>query len=161
MQMAANMYRPATLLLSLGLQGVVLELDRVLAGTSFAYGSTTEERLEWAGLPVFCSVMLPFILSGLSDSVEVHDLANLVPLQRIMISALGSHELSFCSTTLEANAGALSAITGPGTSVVQQQQQQQLGFVCNGEELSLLRMIPIAKQVLCTTMRLNNQAPLL
>lgn len=143
--MAANIYRPATLLLSLGLQGVVLELDKVLAGTSFAYGSTTEERLEWAGLPVFCSIVLPFIVSGLPDSVEIHDLANLIPLQRIMISALGSHELSFCSTTLEASPGALSAITGPGTAAI---PQQQLGFVCNGEELSLLRMIPIAKQVL-------------
>jgi hypothetical protein len=139
--MAANIYRPATLLLSLGLQGVVLELDKVLSGTSFAYGSTTEERLEWAGLPVFCSVMLPFIVSGLPDSVEIHDLANLVPLQRIMISALGSHELSFCSTTVEA-AGASLAVVGSVPT-----PQQQLGFVCNGEELSLLRMIPIAKQV--------------
>lgn len=131
-QMAANIFRPAALLLSLGLQGVVLELDKVLAGTSFAYGSTTEERLEWGGLPVFCSVLMPFVVSGLPDSVEIHDLASLVPLQRITISTLGAHEISFCSGSLE-----LSTAT------------QQFGFVCNGEELSLLKMIPIAKQVRC------------
>lgn len=128
--MAANIFRPAALLLSLGLQGVLLELDKVLAGASFAYGSTTEERLEWGGLPVFCAVLLPFLVSGLSDSVEVHDLASLAPLQRITISTLGAHELSFCSGALELSTGT-----------------QQFGFVCNGEELSLLRMIPIAKQV--------------
>lgn len=130
--MAGNIFRPDALLLSLGLQGVVLEMEKVLAGTSFAYGSTSEERLEWAGLPVFCSVVLPFLVSGLSDSVEIHDLASLAPLQRITVSALGSHEISFCSCNVE-----LSTST------------QQFGFICNGEELSLLKMIPISKQV-CT-----------
>ena len=71
--MSANTFRPDALLLSLGLQGVVLEMDKVLAGTSFAYGSTSEERLEWGGVPVFCSVMLPFIVTGLADGVEIHD----------------------------------------------------------------------------------------
>lgn len=127
--MEGNRFRPDALLLSLGLQGVVLEMEKVLTGTSFAYGSTSEERLEWAGLPVFCSVLLPFIVSGLADSVEIHDLASLLPLQRITISAI-NHELSFCSSTVE-----LSTST------------QQFGFICNGEELSVLKMIPIAKQV--------------
>jgi hypothetical protein len=140
--MAANIFRPAALLLSLGLQGVVLELDKVLAGTSFAYGTATEERLEWGGLPVFCSVLLPFLISGLPDSVEIHDLANLVPLQRITISVLSGHELSFCSATVDVGVGAGGAGSA-GAGV----QQQQLGFVCNGEEVSLLKMIPITKQV--------------
>lgn len=128
--MTGNRFRPDALLLSLGLQGVVLEMEKVLAGTSFAYGSTSEERMEWAGLPVFCSVLLPFIVSGLADSVEIHDLASLLPLQRITINAPGQHELSFCSSTVELSAGT-----------------QQFGFICNGEELSALKMIPIAKQV--------------
>lgn len=129
--MAGNRFRPDALLLSLGLQGVVLEMDKVLAGTSFAFGSTSEERLEWAGLPVFCSVLLPFIVSGLADSVEVHDLGSLLPLQRITISALGQHEPSFCSSSVE----------------LSNSNTQQFGFICNGEELSVLKMIPIAKQV--------------
>ena len=129
--MAANIFRPEALLISLGLQGVVLELEKVLAGTSFAYGSTSEERLEWAGLPQVCSVLLPFIVTVLQDSVEIHDLAALVPLQRITISVLGGHEISFCSCSVE-----LSNST------------QLFGFICNGEELSLLKMIPLSKQVI-------------
>ena len=129
--MAGNRFRPDAVLLSLGLQGVVLEMDKVLAGTSFAFGSTSEERLEWAGLPVFCSVLLPFIVSGLADSVEIHDLGSLLPLQRITISALGQHEPSFCSSVVE----------------LSNNNTQQFGFICNGEELSVLKMIPIAKQV--------------
>lgn len=128
--MSANTFRPDALLLSLGLQGVVLEMDKVLAGTSFAYGSTSEERLEWGGVPVFCSVILPFIVTGLADGVEIHDLGSLAPLQRIAISTLSNFDLSFCSANVDLSSG-----------------EQRLGFICNGEELSLLKMIPIAKQV--------------
>jgi hypothetical protein len=129
--MAANIFRPEVLLLSLGLQGVVLELDKVLSGASFAFGSTSEERMEWGGVPLGCMQVVPFLASVLPDSVEIHDLASLAPLQRITLSTLGSHELSFCSSSVELS-----------------NSSQEFGFVCNGEEMSLLKMIPIAKQVL-------------
>lgn len=139
--MEGNRFRPDALLLSLGLQGVVLEMDKVLAGTSFAFGSTSEERLEWAGLPVFCSVLLPFIVSGLADSVEIHDLASLLPLQRITISSLSQQQLSFCSSLMEVG-------TNNSINISNTNSAAQFGFICNGEELSVLKMIPIAKQVL-------------
>lgn len=80
--------------------------------------------------------MNPFILSVLCDSaIEIHDLASLAVLQRISISSPAPHSLSLCICSDD------SSKCGPVPNFAHH------AFVCNGEQLSVLKMIPIAAQV--------------
>lgn len=124
------------ILLSIGFQGVLLQSDSVVSGTSFAYGSSDEERLEWSALPCSINVLNPFLLSVLSDSsIEVHDLATLVPLQRISISSPSPHVLSLSLCVDDPSRA------GPNPNF------SYHAFISNGEQLSVLKMIPLSAQV--------------
>ena len=62
------------MLLSVGVQGVVLDVSGGAAsGTTGLSASTLENRMEWAGPPVSVHRLTPFLLTLLSDAVEVHD----------------------------------------------------------------------------------------
>lgn len=118
---------------------MVLPSDKILEGVSFSYGSMDEERLEWSSAPLSCSLLNPFIVSALSDSsIEIHDLATFMSLQRIMISSPSPHILSVsvcCEETLKNH---------PSPNFAYHV------FVCNGEQLSVLKMIPLHVQVRIT-----------
>lgn len=62
-------------ILSIGTHGAVVD---VLGG-----GGVTDERLEWATPPVQSHAAIPFILTLLLDSIEIHDIGSLASLQRI------------------------------------------------------------------------------
>lgn len=116
-------------------------MDKVVSGTSFAYGSPKEERLEWAAASLESSVVKPFIISLLTDSIEVHDLGSLLSLQRIFLSSSqSSQQLSFTTGVLDlSNTHSSSAMLGPST--------MESAFVCTGEQVSMLKMLPIPQQV--------------
>ncbi len=139
--------RGETVLLALGLQGVLLEASRVLAGASFAFGSASEERMEWAGQPVAVSVVNPFLVSLLADQVEVHDLVSLHSLQRIQITSASPHILSMCTAFVEAIPTPFSNTSSGGSSSTLPSSASQCVFVCNGEQLSVLKMLSIGNQV--------------
>ena len=101
-----------------------------LSGTCFAFGSASEERIEWLSSPLVVSLLSPYLVSILNDAVEIHDLVNFQSLQHITVSSLSAQEISYCSSFVE-----LSTNT------------QQFGFICNGEQLSILKLIPISRQV--------------
>ena len=75
--------------------------------------------------------LTPFLVSLLADSVEVHNEANLTSLQRIRFpagSASSSLSLSTCVI-----GGAVDGL--------------EHAFVCTGDQLIMLRMIPLTQQV--------------
>lgn len=122
---------------SLGVQGVLLSTESVLSGGSFAFGSQNEERIEWVAPPTAVHILNPFLLSLLSDSsIEVHEIATLTSIQKIQISSPSPHILSLaiCHDDMYR--------TGTAPSVFQNH-----AYICNGEQLSVLRMIPLSAQV--------------
>ena len=118
----------------------------MLSGSSFAFGSSSEERLEWAGQPISASVVNPFIVSLLGDMVEVHDLGSLQSLQRVQITSPSPHLLSLCVGHVEAVPTPFSN-TVMNSSSATHPSTSQCVFLCNGEQLSVLKMISIASQV--------------
>lgn len=119
------------------MQGVLVGTESVLSGASFAYGSQNEERIEWVAPPVAVHILNPFLLSVLSDSsIEIHEIATLTSIQKIQISSPSPHVLSLavCSDDLYRNGSAPSSF-------------QNHAYICNGEQLSVLRMIPLSSQV--------------
>jgi hypothetical protein len=115
-----------------------LRTESVLSGASFAFGSANEERIEWIAPPTSVHILNPFLLSLLSDgSVEIHDLAGLSSIQRIQISS---------------NPYALSLAVCPFDNRATNNNNNSSNFsnhayLCNGEQLSVLRMIPLISQV--------------
>ena len=145
-------FRPEAVLLSLGLQGVIVETSRVLSGSTLAFGSAAEERLEWSGQPITIETVNPFLVSLLADSVEIHDLVSLQPLQKIQISSPSPHTLSLCSCYVEAvptpfSNAVIATPSSHGAAGGHLPSTTQCVFVCNGEQLSVLKMISISSQV--------------
>jgi len=93
---------------------------------------TRIEYIEWISCPLSISLIQPFLVSILNDTIEIHELITFKSIQRIIISSLSSIEISFCSCMVELTNGS-----------------SQHGYICNGEQLSALKLIPIARQV-CT-----------
>ena len=143
-ELPASPFRGESTILSTGLQGVVLDTAKVLSGVSFAYGGPSEERLEWSSQPVSAIVVNPFIVTLLADAVEIHDIATLHTLQKIQITSTSPHVLSMCSCFIDVAApvGNSSSFAVGGLVA-----QSQCIFLCNGEQLSVLKMIPIMNQV--------------
>lgn len=134
-QLNSSPFRADSVILSLGAQGVVLNTDSILAGASFAFGSVSEERIEWLTPPTAVHILNPFLLSLLSDgSVEVHEIATLSSIQRIQISTT-FHALSLAVCPYE------------NIKTAQQGSFSNHAYLCNGDQLSVLRMIPLAAQV--------------
>lgn len=116
---------------------MVLSTESILSGASFAYGSVNEERIEWLALPTAVHRLNPFLLSLLTDgSVEVHEIATLSSIQRIQISTT-FHALSLAVCPYE------NIKTAPTGSF------SNHAYLCNGDQLSVLRMIPLSAQVFC------------
>jgi hypothetical protein len=107
-------------ILSTGLQGAVVD---VLGGSG-----VTDERLEWATPPVTAHAAIPFLLTLLLDSIEVHDITSLLSLQRIRFST-PAFPTSLCS--IETMPGAPSA-----------------AYVSASETVVVLTMVPLSSQVM-------------
>jgi hypothetical protein len=141
-------------LLSLGLQGVVLELSKVLAGQSFSFGTLNEERLEWSSPPLSCQVSTPFLLSVLNDGIEIHDLKTLTVLQKILVPSPSPHVISLYSDFLPSlNTPSTTTTTTTNNSSNNNSNSNsysppfQVNFVCNGEQAFILKLIPLTTQV--------------
>ncbi len=117
----------------------------MMSGSSFAFGSPSEERLEWAAQPISSSVVNPFIVSLLGDMVEIHDLGSLQSLQRVQITSPSPHLLSICVGHVEAVPTPFSNVAINPSNAAHPSTSQCV-FLCNGEQLSVLKMIPIANQ---------------
>ena len=145
-QLPQSPLRNTSLILSIGLQGVLIDISGGQASGASGSGgvvpSATQtslvtktgglgDRLEWASAPVVMHRLTPYILTLLSDSVEVHNEASLMSLQRIRFTA-GSASATLSSTTC--------LIGGPSSGV-------ENGFVCSGDQLWMLRMYPLTDQV--------------
>lgn len=86
--------------------------------------------------------------------MEIHDLVSLQLLQKIQISSPSPHTLSLCSCYVEAVPTPFSnaVIARPSPSShsaagAHVPSTTQCVFVCNGEQLSVLKMISISSQV--------------
>jgi hypothetical protein len=108
-----------------------------LSGISSSYG-TSEERIEWVSPPISVQIMNPYLLSLLTDSsVEIHELATLSSIQRIQISSPSPHNLSLAICCEDYQ----KFIGGQPSNFLYH------AYLCNGEQLSVLRMVPLANQV--------------
>jgi hypothetical protein len=142
---------------------VLLNLENVLSGNSFAYGSSDEERIEWSSFPSSIHLLNPFILTVLTDSsIEIHDLASLLSLQRISIASPAPHIISLTICADESNSGNSPSGAGGGggsgksSSLLSSSSTTAAGggpsfayhvYVSNGEQISVLKMIPLSTQV--------------
>lgn len=120
--------RASSVLLSIGLQGVILDTLTSKSNISNTSGSAYEERMEWSGPPTSVHLMAPFIMSLLVDSVEIHDMASLCSLQRITLS---SGPCSMCLYPF--------LVTGRGV---------ENAFISTGDQISVLKMVHLSSQVL-------------
>ncbi len=135
-QIPHSAFRSDCILLSLGLQGILLNTECVLSGASFTFGSQNEERIEWTAPPTSIHILNPFLLTLLSDSsVEIHEMATLTSIQKLQISSPSPHALSLAICTDDSRSNSSSSIF------------QNHAYLCNGEQLSVLRMIPLSNQV--------------
>jgi hypothetical protein len=96
-------------ILSIGLQGAVVD---VLGGSG-----VTDERLEWATPPVTAHAAIPFLLTLLLDSIEVHDITTLLSLQRIRFST-PAFPTSLCSIDNMIGSPSAAYISAPDSVVV-------------------------------------------
>lgn len=123
--------------MSLGNQGIVVGLDNLMIGFPNVTLTGSEERIEWPSSPTAIQILNPYLLSLLSDSsVEIHELATLTSIQRIQISST-PHGLSIAACIEDHH----KLIGGQPSGFVNHV------YLCNGEQLSVLRMVPIANQV--------------
>lgn len=99
-------------------------------------GSEHAERLEWSSPPHCVLRSTPFLLSLLSDSVEIHDEVSLVQLQRVQLfhpSVLTSSPtpppMSLC-------------VASTANSAV-----YDCAIVCTGDDAHFLKLVPLATQI--------------
>lgn len=150
-QLPPSPLRGHSLILSIGQQGVVVDISSsAAAGTttsstgavvlsssgpiSSSSGSRSSggvgDRMEWAGQPVAMHRLTPFLLTLLTDSVEVHNEASLMALQRIKFPA-----------------GSASASLSMATCLIGGASGMDQAFVSTGDQLIMLRMVPLNQQV--------------
>lgn len=125
MDMPKSSTRNGYVLLSIGLQGILLDLKGKMTGlvSNLSY----EERMEWASPPISTHIVSPFILSLLQDSVEIHDMISLTSLQRISISCSPNTSMSLCPCSF-----------GSGL---------EHAYLSVGDQISFLKMVPLSTQV--------------
>jgi hypothetical protein len=117
--------------------------------------------MEWSAFPLAVQVMNPFILTVTDAAVEIHDLASLLPLQKITIASPSPHILSMAICVEDPTKIGLS-IAGSSLSSVSASSSRHNAsnnnnpndpnfayhaYICNGEQLSILKMIPLSTQV--------------
>jgi hypothetical protein len=107
-------------ILSIGTQGVVVD---VLGGTG-----VSDERLEWATPPVASHAAVPFILTLLLDSIEVHDIGTLTSLQRIR----------FVTPAFPTSMSPIDSMPGTPSS----------SYVSAADSVVVLTMVPLSTQVM-------------
>ena len=140
LELPNSITRPASILLSLGTQGIVMEYAKLLSvegisvesGALSVYSSTV---LEWLAAPVSAYLVNPFIVSHLSDSlntIEIHDLATLNSLQKISVfnTPLLYDRVSLYTCFVDAEAF-----------------KQQYVYICNGDQMATLNLVPISAQI--------------
>ena len=125
MEMPTLSTRNGHVLLSIGLQGILIDLKGKMSNTTTT--SSYEERMEWASAPLSTHIVSPFILSLLQDSIEIHDMISLASLQRIMISASPNTSMSLYPCSF-----------GPGL---------EHAYLSVGDQITFLKMIPLSIQV--------------
>ena len=123
MEMPTSSTRNGYVLLSIGLQGILLDLKGKMSGT--VSNSSYEERMEWASAPISTHIVSPFILSLLQDSIEIHDIISLASLQRISITPNASMSLCPCSF-------------GSGL---------EHAYLSTGDQITFFKMVPLSSQV--------------
>jgi hypothetical protein len=84
------------MLLSLGAQGVVLDLAKILSGSSFAYGSPTEERIGWAGTNVLLTLAALICLYSMHYGISTWVASAFMCLIIFTSMRLGSDTQGFC-----------------------------------------------------------------
>jgi len=160
LQIPSSHLRGESLLLSLGNQGIILPLDKVIHGDNFSH-VYNERKIEWSASPNAISIMKPFLLSVLMDSsIEIHNLSNFLPLQKISIAC--PSPLSLNITVCQDDSASTSSTPGGGmmnNNNNNNTNNNMYGndmfnasfafhaYVCNGEQLSVIKMIPLNTQI--------------
>lgn len=119
----------------------MLDTDDVVAGTSFSFGRVEEERIEWSSSPVSLQYASPFLVSLLMDAIEIHDVVNFSSLQRIDFQSSSPLSLCSCSFDLRMFAGRTTE------SLTKKNETVNHIYVCNGDEILVMSMLPLSVQV--------------
>lgn len=140
LELASTPFRGPSVLLSTSNVGLVVSLSYLQSvGVSeplLHAGSSHAERLEWSSPPHCVLRSTPFLLSLLSDSVEIHDEVSLVQLQRVQL---------FHPSVLT------SSPTPPPMSLcvasVADNSIYDCAIVCTGDDAHFLKLVPLATQI--------------
>lgn len=132
--MPSNELRSAAVLLSHGVQGLLFDAFKVMSKSSSVL---FDNRLEWSSAPVSVHLLSPFIVTILSDSLEIHDIASLCSLQRVPLpSTSPTSAFSSSSTTYSFSACEIDPLHG-----------LEYGYVSAGDQIVVLRMTPLSSQI--------------
>ena len=116
--------RPTSVLLAQGLQGLTFDLMKITTTSSST--SILGDRLEWAAPPFSSHIIHPFILSILSDSLEIHDIVSLTSLQKITLPVLTP------STTFTSSS---STVYSFSSCLINNSTGLEYGYVCNVDQV--------------------------
>jgi hypothetical protein len=96
--------------------------------------SSQEERIEWGASPNSIVVTVPFIVSLLADSIEVHDMNTLVILQRT----------KFPNSSLPISMSLSEYVAvSTGNSII----RIPCVYVLNSDAIGVFSMVPLSTQV--------------
>ena len=150
LELPASALRPGSVLLSLGVQGIVIENSKFLSLGSQRINivGNASSMLEWVYQPLTASLVNPFIVSLLADnsnSIEIHDVATLNQLQKINVFSthMSSDRISISTCFVDVDRGGMPILSASGAS----SSQQQYLYICNGEQVSMLKMVPLQSQI--------------
>jgi len=92
----------------------------------------TEERMEWSSPPVMLLHSVPYIISLLIDSIEIHDMVTLSSLQKLRLTS------SPAQTPISNAQDMCISDLGGGRAFL---------YVVTLDQANLFKMVPIATQV--------------
>ena len=129
---SSNPRRPASVLLSVGLQGILVEI----APTSKGKPTVFDHRIEWSSPPLACKQAFPYVLVSLlaQGTVEIHDLSSMIFLQSLNVSQ--ALNLDSLSSSVSLNFF-LSRFTKAEDHI----------FVGAGDKIACFHMVPLATQI--------------
>lgn len=99
----------------------------------------SDVRLEWASAPISLHFINPFIVSLLSDSLEIHDVASLSTLQRIALPS---------SAPISAFTSVVAITYSFSSCEIDASKGQEFGYVSAGDQVHVLRMTPLSTQIM-------------
>lgn len=113
------------------------------ASSGNASSAMMNDRLEWKSPPLSVQVLSSFLVTILSDSVEIHDPVTLSSLQRIALPTLPASS-SFAASYSSSSSSISYSFS---SCIIDTMKAIEYGYISSGDHIVVLRMIPLIAQI--------------